>query len=132
MTLRARIAWHAVPVLVAILTLATLKEIDTRFFPVITSFTITQQERTPAGITLQGALTKSRDCRFVEVVAYSDSHPVTLSFLDTKSTYSRTATTQNWGPWLIHTQAKHVTISARHQCHALWDHTTLLVDLTLP
>jgi len=131
--LAQRIAWHVGPVLAALLALVIAKEIDTRMFPVVTDFVITSMREDSTGVLIEGRLNKVRDCRFLEVVAYGDqSRPVQVQFMDRQDgsiPTTRAVRVQMWGPWHIATGgASLVTLMARHECHALWDHSTALTN----
>ena len=131
-----RMAWHVGPVMAALLAFLIAKEIDTRLFPVVTDFSLTRLQPDAGGVTIQGTLHKRRDCRFVEVVAYGDeSRPVQLTFLDRPAgaqPTTRAVRVQLWGPWHVASDgARIVTLVARHECHALWDHSTILTSFAV-
>jgi len=131
--LSARIAWHVGPVLAALIALVIAKEVDTRYFPAVTDFIITSMRQDQTGVLIEGQLNKVRDCRFLEVVAYGDqSRPVQVQFLDRQDgsiPTTRAVRVQMWGPWHVTTgSASLITLMARHECHALWDHSIILTN----
>ena len=131
-----RIAWHVAPVLAALLTFVLAKEIDTRAFPVVTDFVVLNMRDDGSGVVVDGTMHKRRDCRFLEVVAYGDvSAPVHIKFLDRlegSQPFTRAVRVQLWGPWRIEPDgSKIVTLVARHACHSLWDHSTVLTSFAV-
>lgn len=131
-----RIAWHVAPVLAALLTFVLAKEIDTRVFPVVTDFVVLNMRDDGSGVVVDGTMHKRRDCRFLEVVAYGDvSAPVQIKFLDRlegSQPFTRAVRVQLWGPWRIEPDgSKVVTLMARHACHSLWDHSTVLTSFAV-
>jgi len=132
-----RIAWHVFPAMMALFTFVIAKEIDTRFFPVITDFVIFRMDVEGRSAFISGRMDKKRDCRFIEVSAYGDNSGVAyVHFMDKpkgEADYTRPVRRQLYGPWRIDAyRSTTVTIVARHSCHALWDHSTVLTTITIP
>lgn len=105
--------------------------IEHRFFPVVTDFVVTYSDKKENAMTVAGQMQKVRDCRFIEVVAYSSNQYLSVDFVDSPARQvgkSRAEGQQAWGPWLITPAASPIRLVARHQCHALWDSSTVLIE----
>ena len=105
--------------------------IEHRYMPVVTGFAVTYRDQKDGSLILAGRMQKVRDCRFIEVAAYSGDTFLSLDFSDRHLRdhgQSRAEGWQAWGPWILTPDAPHVRLIARHQCHILWDSTTVLLD----
>jgi len=132
--LSQKAAWHVVPVLAALAALALVKELDTRYYPVV-DVPSTHLEGTSTYYTLSGTLDKHRDCRFIELVAYVNGQQAPIQFLDAKVPYSRVVGLQTFGPWEIDTTPASgdlISVTVRHSCHSLWEHTRQIIALRAP
>ena len=131
----ARLKW---PVLFALVFLGSLisallvgQWLERRYLPVVTGFEVTFEEHDKEALTIAGRMQKARPCRFVEVAAYSGDAYLNLEFSDRHIRdhgKSRAEGWQSWGPWVITPDAEKVKLVARHQCHILWDSTTVLLQ----
>lgn len=96
------------------------KKVEPTFFPVVADFVITQSETIGNSKRISGVMTKKRDCEFVELIAYSGSHLVSLAFADRPSSstgvISRVEGTQDWGWWVITPAVDTLTLYSRHNC----------------
>jgi len=105
--------------------------IEHRYMPVVTGFTVTYSDRDHGSLVIAGNMQKVRDCRFIEVAAYSGESYLSLEFSDRHLRdhgKSRAEGLQTWGPWAITPDATPLRLVARHQCHILWDSTTVLLE----
>ena len=106
--------------------------IDREYFPVVRPFVVinTSASTSPATITVDGWMTKRRDCRLLEIyaVSYADnglSRITDIAFRDRSKPelISRPPQTQFWGPWEITAapDTARITVRTLHRCHPLWD-----------
>lgn len=105
--------------------------LEHKYWPVVTGFAVTYRDQQADSLILAGTMKKVRDCRFVEVAAYSGDRYLNLDFSDRHLRdhgKSRAEGYQAWGPWIITPDASPVKLVARHQCHILWDSTTVLME----
>lgn len=105
--------------------------LEHKYWPVVTGFAVTYRDQQDGSLILAGRMQKTRDCRFIEVAAYSGDAYLSLDFSDRHLRdhgKSRAEGWQAWGPWIITPDASPVKLVARHQCHILWDSTTVLLD----
>ena len=103
--------------------------LEHRYMPVVRGFEVTFEEHEGELMTIAGRMKKVRPCRFIEVAAYSGDAYLSLDFSDRHIRdhgKSRAEGWQLWGPWVITPDAPNVKLVARHQCHILWDSTTVL------
>lgn len=107
------------------------KQLEPVVFPVVDNFTIEHAFERNKGIAISGSMEKVRDCRFVEVVAYSDQHLVNVEFSETSHVVSRIEGQQSWGWWTLTPAINRVKLYALHEC---WSGhvTTKLFDGELP
>ena len=126
-TLGLAIAGGLLFTLACITTVLCAQFVEHEFYPVVDEFAITQIEHHPGFVLLSGTMHKTRDCRFIEVSAYSGDQIVSLDFLDPPHALSRAIGAQHWGQWRVSPDVSVLRIQARHQCHGLWDTTTDLV-----
>ena len=130
-----RLKW---PVLFALVFVSTAvsfllvgRWLEHKYLPVVSGFVVTYKDQTGGSLIIAGNMQKVRDCRFVEVAAYSGDTYLTLDFSDRHLRdhgKSRAEGHQAWGPWIITPNAPNVRLIARHQCHILWDSTTVLLE----
>lgn len=116
----------------AVTGLEVAKWVEHKWFPVVTGFTIEEATHMSDGnsIVIKGSLSKVRDCRFVEVVGLSEeSKFIEVTFLDRLGAKtSRPVGISDYGPWRLTPDSGKVTLMSRHQCHMLWDSTTVLFE----
>ena len=104
---------------------------EQRFFPVVEKFQVTFEQHTHEGLIISGSMDKVRQCRFVEVAAYAGAAYLSVDFPDRPAREigkTRAEGEQAWGPWLITPDVEKVKLVVRHQCHALWDTVTVLLE----
>lgn len=92
------------------------KAMEPSIYPVVSDFTIDEVKIEDSQQRIMGMMTKNRDCTFVEVIAYSGDHLVSLGFTETPVPVSRVEGRQAWGWWLITPPVKTVTLYSRHEC----------------
>jgi len=126
-TLGLAIAGGLLFTLACITTVLCAQFVEHEFYPVVKDFTIITADHHSEFVLLSGTMYKARNCRFIEVAAYSGDQIVNLEFLDPPHALSRAIGAQHWGPWLVSPDVKVLRIQARHQCHGLWDTTTDLI-----
>ncbi len=114
-----------------LLALVSAQTLEHHLMPVVTDFKVLQAGHEATRLYLSGTFVKARDCRFVEVVAYSGDKLLDIQFMDDKTTpatRSRAKGLQHYGPWVIVPDSVNLRLEARHRCHALWDSTTDLIE----
>lgn len=96
------------------------KKFETTLAPVVSTFEITDVKTKDNKLYVQGVLSKTRSCQFIDVIAYDDSmitrKLLQVNFLDTPVIVSRDTGLQSWGPWEIIPQTRNLTLLARHKC----------------
>lgn len=105
--------------------------LEHRYMPVVTGFAVTYTDHDDGSLVIAGKMQKVRDCRFVEVAAYSGDAYLSLDFSDRHLRdhgKTRAEGWQTWGPWSITPDTTPIRLVARHQCHILWDSTTVLLQ----
>jgi len=136
MNLVRRFVHHLLPLLLAVLFLFALKQVDVRFFPVITNFNITDTKVDVSKVVISGTMHKRRDCEFIQVIAYDSSKAlIPITFMEDASgdrTKTREVGFQIWGPWsLPNNRPGVITLYARHQCNPFWQTTAELIHFTV-
>ena len=137
-----RLVLRVLPILIAILLLASFRWAEYFFFPVVKDFHLTSLERVDNYIVMQGYMRKVRNCRYVGVSAEgttpSGRVDLPLKFLDNATVDDNTTRpqgTQNWGPWRVVIPAvpniSTVVLYSVHSCHPAWETTTELARLPL-
>ena len=137
-----RLVLRVLPILIAILLLASFRWAEYAFFPVVKNFHLTSIERVDNYIVMQGYMRKVRDCRYVGVSAEgttpSGRVDLPLKFLDNATVDDNTTRpqgTQNWGPWRVviptAPNINTLVLSSVHSCHLAWETTTELARLPL-
>jgi hypothetical protein len=99
----------------------TFKEFESRFFPVVTDFRITEVvEQVDSTVDIYGSFSKVRDCEFVGVVAYSGPTLVRVSFVDGEGRLypdvTRLARKQFFGPWRLEPKTAQLELYVTHNC----------------
>lgn len=96
------------------------KAVEPIVYPVVKSFTISYATATPEGILISGFLNKSRACKFIDVVAYSNQRFIPVDFRPAKVTSitSRLPMYQTYGPWLLAGDITKVSIYVTHECNS--------------
>lgn len=99
----------------------TFKEFEPRIFPVIEDFEISDARDMGDGtVHVYGSFTKTRDCDFVEIVAYSGPTFVRVRFMDNQGRYypdvTRKTREQNFGPWKLEPKTSQLELYATHDC----------------
>jgi len=136
---------NLIPFVIFILGLVLAKLTEPYIAPVMSGFAVHSVTRTGNLVTINGSMTKVRDCRFVEVDASSvfeggerdDAVHLPIRFLDGNGSdrTNRPVGRQAWGPWTISIPIKPevvaITLVAEHRCHFLWTQKTLLADVPL-
>ena len=114
--------------------------IETRFFPVVEGFRVTEITRTADGYLTSGELTKSRNCEFLGLTLYAHTQdkPKLLVAQYKKDIFGSDVGVghQTWGPWLVTLPPKvvgyeHLEILGTHRCHALWLQSTMYYQFDL-
>lgn len=106
------------------------KEIERRFFPVITDFVVTQSIVEGRSLLIWGEFEKDRDCKFVEAAAQVGAIRLDLEYQDKRvnRTENRAVGLQTFGPWKITPGIYPIKLVARHACHTFWDNTTTMLE----
>lgn len=109
------------------------KTVDTSR-PIVQNFKLTSEDASPNGVILEGTMEKVRDCRDLEVTAYtSDGRQVYVRFMYTPEAAhpaNRAVRFQVWGPWEVWSgESDTVSLYALHSCHMLWTQTTHLGEI---
>ena len=117
----------ALGVMVAAKTIDTSREI-------VKDFRLTSKTSSAKGVILEGTMEKVRDCRDLEVTAYTgDGRQAYVRFLDTPDTTqpaNRAVRFQVWGPWDVWSgESDTVSLYALHSCHMFWTQTTHLGEI---
>lgn len=113
-----------------LLVLITSQSLEHEFLPIVKDFTVLTTEHFNDKVIISGTFNKVRDCRFIEITAYSGDRLAMLAYNDTADhvVRSRARGFQEFGPWVIQPDNKKpLTIEARHKCHILWDSTSDLI-----
>jgi len=123
------------PILIAVFSLFVFKQVDTRYFPVITEFNVTETKIQGNLMLASGTMLKSRDCELVQVVAYN-SHmeliPITFIENPGEEATTREVGFQLWGPIGFPRKTPGaVTLYSRHKCNPLWQTRQQLVRVTI-
>jgi hypothetical protein len=127
-------SWVLTIVLAIPLSVEITQRIESKYFPVVTSFQILEAVITPESTTITGSMIKLRKyCKFVELNAYSGSTYLNIEYKDrspssSDKTTSRAEGFQHWGPWVLSPTTDKVKIQVRHRCHPFWDTITLVAD----
>ena len=111
--------------------------LETRFFPVVKSFTVGNVTRTETGFDIAGLFEKARPCQYVGLTWYrvgpEASRRVSVAFGDQPagSSASRAAGVQTFGVWSLGrpndaTGPDIYRGEVRHSCHPLWVTSTTL------
>ena len=110
--------------------LLAVKEIERRFFPVVTDFVVTRSTVDGGGLLIYGTFEKARDCKFVEATAQVGAIRLDLEFLDRRAAQAanRQLGPQTFGPWRITPGIYPITLVARHACHSFWNNTTTMLE----
>lgn len=134
--LTRKLAWTALSGVIfvcsVISSLLLAQHLEYVYLPVVVNFKVDKHEILDENLVLQGHMSKVRDCRFVEVVAYHGDEYLSLKFEQDGSVSGRSRAEgwQAWGPWAINPAVQQIKFVVRHQCHVLWDSRTILnVDL---
>lgn len=106
------------------------KDLEHRFFPVLTDFVVTRSMADDGSLLVYGTFNKVRDCKFVEATAQVGAVRLDLEFLDKRAgqVANRQLGPQTFGPWKITPGLYPITLVARHACHALWQNTTVMLE----
>lgn len=122
----------------AAIVLLVLYFAETRFWPVVDNFKITEIQRTDRGVSLSGELVKRRPCEFVGMTIYGITTDGRRSLMHQFKTDIFGANVgvgfQDWGPVTVPTPALKFTqaeVLATHRCHPLWLQTTVYTTLDL-
>jgi len=92
------------------------KQIESVIHPVVVDFTIKAVEEVAEGKRIAGHMDKVRDCKFEEVLAYSNNKLVDIKFVDVRNVVSRVEGKQAWGWWLVIPAVDTLTLYSRHTC----------------
>lgn len=85
--------------------------------PVVSGFAITEVDTSnPASVGIRGIVTKTRDCRFIQLAAYSGKDLVNVHFTETQRLTTRVPGAQSFGWWIITPSVSHITLYADHEC----------------
>ncbi len=130
------LAWHLGLLILSVCFILLLRTID-RSFPVVKDFKVTAQRSTDNSVLIEGTLDKVRDCKFLEITAYTqEGQQLWINFLDKPTANSldvtRPVRVQLWGPWEIFNQgSSSMTLYVHHACWPFWSQTAVLTDITL-
>lgn len=123
------------PIIIAVSALFVFKQVDTRYFPVITEFKVIETKIEGNLMLVSGTLVKSRDCELIQVVAYNARRgviPITFVVNPDEIKVTREVGFQLWGPiGLPRRSPGLVTLYSRHQCNPLWQTRQELVTVTI-
>ena len=94
------------------------KVIEPIVHPVVNTFTIDETRAVESGVLISGSLNKVRDCKFIQLVAYSGDEYVHVDFSPSKAVTdtSRRPRYQDYGPWLLSSHINTVTLYVTHDC----------------
>jgi hypothetical protein len=95
------------------------KRIEPIIFPVVIGFEITSaQSEAGKRLRISGTFDKVRQCKFIEVLGYSDNKFVSIAFaaLPGAQVPSRLLGVQTYGPWLLAPEVSNLKLYSRHQC----------------
>lgn len=136
-----RVISFFVPLLAFIATLWIIQEIERRFFPVISQWTLDYIDRRGDYLVMGGKLYKSRTCELVNTlvvgVPKNSLSPRVLIHQVSPSELTGADVTVGlhmWGPWEIRIpailqqykdQIGGIEIVGRHRCHVLWMQETV-------
>ena len=129
-----RIGWRLLAGLLfggaAVTGVLATKEIERRFFPVVTDFVVTQSIVEGRSLLIWGTFEKDRDCKFVEATAQVGAIRLDLEYQDkhVNRTENRAVGLQTFGPWKITPGIYPIKLVARHACHTFWDNTTIMLE----
>ena len=84
--------------------------------PVIKDFKISEVQRTNDRLMISGEFDKIRDCKFKELVPYSNGVLIYVDFMETYDPVNRVPGHQYFGWWSVIPPVKKLEVSARHQC----------------
>lgn len=118
-------AFSLVFVMLSITTMQFLQTIEYKYFPVVKEFRIDITEHLEDRSLIYGTMNKVRDCRFIEMVTYSNSKLLGVYF--DKPIVSRLVGIQEFGPITVKPNSVITKIVSRHSCHGFWDSTTVLL-----
>lgn len=130
-----QLTWHIVMLVISVLFVLSVRAVD-RSFPVLKSFEVLTQTTTNLGVIIEGTVDKVRDCRLVEINAFTpEGHKLSINYMDkplVESQGTRPQGIQLWGPWEIFTQNNtSVNLYVTHACSIFWSQTSKLTTLTL-
>lgn len=123
-----------------LLSLWLIYNVETRFFPVVTDFTVSSITKSADGYTAYGELNKSRTCEFLGLTIYAHrpGAPKLLLAQYKKDIFGSDvgAGRQTWGPWTMQLPEKirayeHLEIQGTHRCHALWLQNSRYIDFDI-
>ena len=99
-----RLAWAALFgvmfVCSVISSLRLAQYLEHRYLPVVVDFKVDKHELLDGNLVLQGHMSKVRDCRFVEVVAYHGDEYLSLKFEQDGSVSGRSRA-EGWQAWVL-------------------------------
>ena len=128
------------PVFGFFLALWLIWNVETRFFPVVTDFRVSNIIHTAEGYMAYGELRKARSCEFLglTIYAHSDGKPKLVVAQFKKDIFGSDVGTghQSWGPWTAVlppaiTKYEHLQVQGTHRCHALWMQTSEYISMPI-
>lgn len=112
------------------LTVWLLWNIETRFFPVVTDFKVTEATLTTKGLLLSGTINKTRNCELVSmsISKLRDGHPSVILEKESTDLFVPDSSIglHMWGPLTLPVDLSNldmndkISVVALHRCHSLW------------
>lgn len=124
-----------------IMSLWTIYNIDTRFFPVVRDFKVEYIRKEPdGGFTAGGTLVKSKPCEFLGLTIYGvkNGTPKLLVAQFKKDIFGSDVGQgyQSWGPWTVRLppallEMDQMEIMGTHRCNGMWVQSTVYTTFDL-
>ena len=127
--------WHVALLSLSVGFVLAVQAVD-RSFPVVKDFKVTSMKARGTSVVIEGTLNKVRDCKFIEITAYTtDGRRLGLVLTDRpphEPAVTRPLGPQLWGPWEVYPQGyANVDLYVHHACSIFWSQTSKLTALTL-
>lgn len=140
-----KIGWVILYSLMSFITVYTsyhfADDVERLVYPVISDFKVTETIRQGNLLTLNGSLTKNRDCQTIALNVYAQKPNQLPQLADlniaqdggSEKIITRALGEQKWGPWFVTVPEGPSKLSffVRHRCNPLYDVTTSLTDVDI-
>ena len=120
--------------------LSSAKSVESKLFPVISGFNITQITELDNGIEIRGMMNKKRSCKpngmsvYVKTSTSTTNMPVDY-MIEENAPENRAAIHQSWGPWVIFIPEKYdsadIKLFTSHSCHVFYDTPTNIHNFSI-